>query len=125
MVEIEFINTENMKVGPYSHATKMGNLIFISGQIPDVGLTDIESQTNSAFKKIKDILEVAGSKVTNILKVTVFLKNIKEFEKMNQVYVKFFEDNGIIDKFPARTTVEISNLPKSDIKIEIDVIATI
>ena len=125
MVDINIINAGTAKVGPYSHAIKADNLIFVSGQISESGLTTIESQTLSVLGKIKEILEIAGSNISNVLKVTIFLKEMKEIDQMNQTYEKFFKQNGVHEKFPARTTVEVSNLPRSDLKIEIDVIATI
>ncbi|MBY9006318.1 MAG: RidA family protein [Candidatus Lokiarchaeota archaeon] len=125
MVEFEAINIKTTKAGPYSHAIKVGNLIFVSGQISDLSIKTIKDQTINVFNKIKRILEAGGSKFSKIIKVTIFLKDIKEFGIMNQTYEEFFKNNGINETFPARTTVEISNLPKPNLKIEIDVIATI
>ncbi len=125
MVDIEYINPGTPVVGPYTPATKVGNIIFVSGQGPAPGTADIKSQTLTALENIKKILEAAGAKVSNILKVSVFLKNIKDFGKMNRTYRKFFEDNGVSEQFPARTTVEVSNLPAGGMLVEIDAIAAI
>ncbi len=123
MVDIEYINPGTPVAGPYSPATKVGNLIFVSGQGPAPGTTDIKSQTLTALENIKKILEATGAKVSNILKISVFLRDIKDFGKMNRTYRKFFETNGINERFPARTTVEVSNLPAGGMLIEIDAIA--
>lgn len=125
MVDIEQINPGTPVAGPYSPALKAGNLIFVSGQGPAPGTTDIEGQTKTAFENIKIILEAANASVSNIVKVSVFLKNIGDFKKMNRAYKKFFEDNGVKEKFPARTTVEVSNLPVETMLIEIDAIAAV
>jgi 2-iminobutanoate/2-iminopropanoate deaminase len=63
--------------------------------------------------------------VSNIVKITIFLKNVKDFTEMNEAYKKFFEENGVTDKFPARSTVEVSNLPLTGILLEIDAIAVL
>ncbi len=125
MVDIEYINPGTPVAGPYTPATKVGNLIFVSGQGPAQGATDIKEQTLTELESIKKIVEAAGSKVSNIVKVTVFLKNIKDFGKMNRTYRKFFESNGVSEKFPARTTVEVANLPVQGMLIEIEAIAAI
>ncbi|MHA1489200.1 MAG: RidA family protein [Promethearchaeota archaeon] len=125
MVDIEIIDGGITKAGPYSHAVKTGNLIFVAGQIPSPGTTGIKEQTLSAFEKVKTILEAGGASVSNIVKVTVFLINVSDFSEMNQTYKDFFVNNGVTEKFPARTTVEISNLPLKGILLEIDVIAAI
>jgi len=126
MVDVKFINSPGTpKAGPYTHAVQAGNLIFVSGQGPAAGTTDIKDQTTTTFENVKKILEVAGAKVSNIVKCTVYLKNMKDFGKMNRTYQKFFEDNGVTEKFPARTTIEVSSLPVESMLIEIDVIAAI
>jgi 2-iminobutanoate/2-iminopropanoate deaminase len=125
MVEKEVIDASTPKAGPYSHAIKAGNLIFVSGQGPAPGTTDIVEQTKTAFGNIKIILEAAGAMVSDIIKVTVFLKNIDDFKKMNRTYKDFFKENGVSEKFPARTTVEVSNLPAETMIVEIDAIASI
>lgn len=126
MVDLEKVSPEGATVaGPYSPGVKAGNLLFVSGQVPARGTTKIEEQTQTALENIKKIVEAAGTKVSNIVKITVFLKNINDFSNMNKVYKKFFEENGVTEKFPSRTTVEISNFPLSGMLIEIDAIAVL
>jgi len=111
-------------IGPYSQANIFGNLIFTSGQIPldpetgaIVGKT-IEEQTEQVFKNIKAILEEAGSSMQNVLKTTVFIKNMNDFAAMNAVYAKSFTEGS----FPSRSAVEVARLPK-DVLVEIETIA--
>ncbi|MFX0071981.1 MAG: RidA family protein [Candidatus Hermodarchaeota archaeon] len=125
MVDIEYVNPGTPVAGPYTPAVKLGNLIFVSGQGPAAGTDNIEDQTRSELEKIKTIVESAGSSVSEIVKTTVFLKNVKDFDKMNQIYKQFFEENGASGKYPARSTVEVSNLPGPTMLIEIDAIAAI
>ena len=124
MVNIEVIDTGSPKAGPYSLAIKAANLLFISGQVTTPEAQSIREQTLSAFEKIKNILEAAGASVSNIVKVSVFLKNISDFKEMNQAYKGFFEQNGVTKKFPARTTIE-ATCPLPYGLIEIDAIAVI
>jgi len=113
-----------LPVGPYSQAIKVGNFVFVSGQIPiepetnKVVKGNIEVQTERVIKNIEEILKKAGSSLDNVVKTTVFLRNMKDFEKMNYVYASFFKNK------PARSTVEVSNLPKG-VLIEIECIAVI
>lgn len=125
MVDIERINPGTPVAGPYTPAIKAGNLIFVSGQGPAPGTTDIKDQTQTALENIKKILEAANASVSNIVKTTVFLKDMNDFGKMNRAYKKFFDDNGVEGTFPTRTTVEISNLPVATMLIEIDAIAVL
>jgi 2-aminomuconate deaminase len=124
-------------VGPYPHARRIGNLLFLSGvgprergskEIPGVTLNeageiasyDIEEQCRSVFQNIKYILEDAGSKWENIIDVTVFLTNVKaDFSTYNRIYTEYFAEIE-----PCRTTMEIGALP-TPIAIELKVIATI
>jgi len=124
MVNIEVIDTGAPKAGPYSLGIKAGNLIFISGQVPDPEKRGIKEQTLSVFEKIKEILGVSGAKVSNLVKVSVFLKNMDDFKNMNQAYSEFFEQNGVKEKFPARSTVE-ATCPMPSALVEIDAIAAI
>ncbi len=110
-------------IGPYSQAIRTGNLLFISGQIPldkDGNLVEgsIETQTNQCLNNISEILKTSGLKIDNVVKTTIFLKDISNFTEVNKIYGNFFE--GTI--FPARSTVEVSRLPKN-VDIEIEVIA--
>jgi 2-iminobutanoate/2-iminopropanoate deaminase len=111
-------------IGPYTPAVQLGKFIFVSGQ---VGLNpetvqlagdDIESQTRQALTNIMSILRQAGFDSSHVVQCSVFLKDINDFQKMNLIYGGFFPE----DRYPARTTVEISNLPRKA-KIEIAAIA--
>lgn len=121
----EIINTSKAPaaVGPYSQAIKIDNLIFTSGQIPfdpetnELVGDDIESQTRQVFKNISAVLEEAGVTLDNVVKTMVFLKNMDDFNTVNEIYSEFFTENP-----PARSAIEAARLPK-DILIEIDVIA--
>jgi len=109
-------------IGPYSQGIKVGDLLFIAGQgglDPQTGeLCDgIVEQTQRTLKNIKAIIEEAGGSMSNIVKTTVFLKNIKDFQQMNEIYATFFEKEP-----PARSTVEIARLPL-DCLVEIEAIA--
>ena len=112
-------------IGPYSAAMQSGNLIFCSGQTPlnpqtmlIEGATASE-QTTLVLTNLENVLKAAGSDRTKVLKTSVFLKNFADFEKMNQAYQAFFGDHK-----PARTTVEVSRLPK-DALVEIDCAAEV
>lgn len=112
-------------IGPYSQAVRSGHLLFLSGQIPLDPATgqliagDITAQTERVLKNLAAILEAAGSGLDRVLKTTVYLKDLAEFGKMNEVYGKFFGE-----KPPARATVEVSRLPR-DAAIEIDLVAEV
>jgi len=124
MVEIENINPGTAVAGPYSPGIKAGNILYVSGQGSAPGLDNIKDQTESVLENIKKIVEAAGGKVSNIVKTTVFLKDMKNFGKMNRTYKKWFENNGV-SIFPARTTIEVSDLPVGVMLIEIDAIAAL
>lgn len=109
-------------IGPYSVAVSFENLIFTCGQIPldrdgNVIGSDIKTQTRQTIENLKNILEENSSSIDNVLKTTVYLKDITEFMEMNEVYNEYFADSA-----PARSTLEAARLPK-DVKIEMDVIA--
>lgn len=109
-------------LGPYSHAVVTSNYVLTSGQIginPMSGNMEvgIEAQTRQALSNICAVLESAGSKLENVIKSTIFLKDIQDFERMNQVYGQFFKE-----AYPARSAVQIAKLPK-DALVEIEVIA--
>ena len=126
MVDLEKVSPEGAIVaGPYSPAVKVGNLLFVSGQGPARGSIEIKEQTQTALENIKKIVEAAGAKISNIVKTTVFLKDINDFGAMNSIYKRFFEENGVTDKFPSRSTVEVSNFPLIGMLIEIDAIAVL
>ena len=124
MVNIEVIDTGTPKAGPYSLAIKAGNLVFLSGQVTDPGANGIKEQTLTALEKIKKVLDATGASVSNIVKTTVYLKNMSDFKEMNDVYKDFFLQNDVKEKFPARTTIE-ATCPLPNGLIEIDAIAVL
>ena len=110
-------------IGPYSQAVKVGNLLFISGQIPVDPATGaiaegITAQATQSLTNIKNILAEAGLDMSAVVKTTVFIKNMDDFAAMNEVYAKFFEGTT----YPARSAVEVARLPK-DVLVEIETIA--
>ena len=121
----QVIHTDNAPkaIGPYSQAVKAGNMLFVSGQVPFVPETmeivegDVKAQTAQSLKNVQAILAEAGLDVSNVVKSTVFIKDMNEFAQINEVYAEFFGENK-----PARACVEVARLPK-DVKVEIEVIA--
>lgn len=121
---LKFIQTNNAPaaIGPYSQAVLANDTLYVSGQIPFIPSTmtlvgpDISSQTKQSLNNIKGIIEEAGFKVTDIVKCTVFLKDMNMFSQMNTVYQEFFMDHK-----PARAAVEVARLPK-DVLVEIDAV---
>lgn len=121
------IFTENAPkaIGPYSHAIQSGNLIFCSGQTPLNPTTMViegataSEQTTLVLTNLETVLKAAGCDRSHVLKTSVFLKNFADFEKMNKSYEAFFGDHK-----PARTTVEVSRLPKEAL-VEIECVAEI
>ena len=112
-------------IGPYSQAVTHNGLAYLSGQIPLDPATmqivdgDITAQTERVFENLKAVLEACGSSFENVLKTTVYIKDMNEFGKMNEVYGRYFTANT-----PARATVEVARLPR-DVKVEIDCIAVV
>lgn len=112
-------------VGPYSQAVITGNLVFASGQIaidPATGElveNNIQKQTKQVLENIGAVLKAAGAHFHNVLKTTVFLKDMNDFPAMNEIYQSYFAANS-----PARSTVEVSRLPK-DVLVEIECVAEI
>jgi 2-iminobutanoate/2-iminopropanoate deaminase len=110
-------------IGPYSQGIRIRGLVFTSGQIAidpansEVVSDKIEEQTRQVFENLKAVLEAGGSSLHQIIKTTVYLKEMSDFQAMNKVYAEYFTENR-----PARSTIEVSRLPK-DVKIEIEVIA--
>ncbi len=110
-------------IGPYSVAVKAGNFVFCSGQgglDPATGQVvegGVEAETRQVLKNLQAVLEAAGSSIQQVVKTTVFLRDMNDFAKMNAVYAEFFKDD-----FPARTTVQAAALPRN-IAVEIEVIA--
>lgn len=110
-------------IGPYSQGVKAGNLIFLSGQIPidpasgAVAPGGIAAQTRQALENLRMVLEGGGASMKDVVKTTVFLKDLSAFNEMNSVYGEFFTE-----PYPARATVEVGGLPRG-VDIEIDAIA--
>lgn len=121
------IATENAPaaIGPYVQAVDLGNMIITSGQIPVDPKTgtvsdDVEQQTRQSLENVRAIIEAAGLQVTDIVKTTVFVKDLNDFSRVNAIYEAFFTAHNAT--FPARSCVEVARLPK-DVKIEIEAIA--
>lgn len=111
-------------IGPYSQAIKIGGLLFTSGQIPlDASGTlvegGVEEQTHQVFRNLKAVLAEAGASFEDVVKATVFLKDMNQFATVNGIYASYFGDHK-----PARSAVEVARLPK-DVLVEIEVIASI
>ena len=112
-------------IGPYSQAVQFGELIFTSGQIAidpvsgDLLDANVEEQTQLVLKNLKAVLSEAGSSLDKVIKTTIFLKDMNDFVKVNEVYGSYFDASK-----PARSTVEVSCLPKN-VLVEIDCIATL
>ncbi|MCD8218254.1 MAG: RidA family protein [Clostridiales bacterium] len=111
-------------VGPYVHAVKTGNLVFTSGQLglipADGSLPEgIEAQTRQSLENIKTVLEGCGSDLDHVVKTSIFLADIADFAKVNEIYGEFFTG-----EVPARSCVEVANLPKGGL-IEIEVVAEV
>lgn len=110
-------------IGPYSQAIKANGFVFAAGQValdPGTGemlAGDIRQQTERVLENLRGVLEAAGSKLGQVVKTTVFLKDLNDFAAMNEVYARFFAAAP-----PARSTVEVARLPK-DALVEIDVVA--
>jgi len=112
-------------IGPYSQAIKAGGLVFTAGQIPldpttgQVVGSDSTAQTDRVLKNLQAILQASGSNFDSVVKTTIFLKNISDFATVNEVYGRYFKSSP-----PARTTVQVVNLPK-DVLVEIEAIAVV
>ncbi len=110
-------------IGPYSVANQIGNFVFAAGQLGldpatmEIVSGGIEAETRQALTNLKNVLEAAGSSMDQIVKTTVFLKDIQDFGRMNGVYAEFFSGN-----FPARSAVQVAALPR-DAMVEIEAIA--
>jgi len=113
-------------IGPYSQAVRVGDMLFTSGQIPIDPATgklvsgDIAAQTTRVLENLKAVLAAAGIDMIHVVKTTVFLKDMKDFAAMNEVYAKYFAPAGVVP--PARSTVQVAALPK-DALIEIECVA--
>ncbi len=110
-------------IGPYSQAVLMGDLLFVSGQIPldpetmTIVSDDVKLQTHQVLKNLQAILNEAGMSLENVVKTTVYIKDMNDFAAINEVYAEYFTTNK-----PARACIEVARLPK-DVKVEIELIA--
>ena len=113
-------------IGPYSQAVRVGDMIFTSGQVaidPATGnlvAGGIAEQTTRVLENLKAVLAAAGIDLTRVIKTTVFLKDMKDFATMNEIYARYFAPEGVVA--PARSTVQVAGLPK-DALVEIECIA--
>jgi 2-iminobutanoate/2-iminopropanoate deaminase len=121
-------NAAPAAIGPYSQGVRVGNFVFTAGQIALDPVTQlvvapgITEQTTRVLENLKAILEAAGSNLTQVVKATVYLKDFNDFAAMNAVYGAYLAMEGVVP--PARSTVEVSRLPK-DVLVEIDLIAEV
>lgn len=122
----KIVSTKNAPgaIGPYSQGTIVGNLVYTSGQLPiDVKtgelVSDVCEATKASLDNVKAILEEAGTSMDKIFKTTVFVKDLKDFNTINEVYKTYFESNP-----PARSCVQVAQLPK-DAVVEIEAIAVL
>jgi 2-iminobutanoate/2-iminopropanoate deaminase len=110
-------------IGPYSPAVRVGNMLFVSGQVPIDPATgnmidgDVATQSRRVFENIGALLKAAGAGFDQVVRTTVFLADMNDFARMNDVYGQYFRE-----PYPARATVQVARLPK-DARVEIDVIA--
>jgi 2-iminobutanoate/2-iminopropanoate deaminase len=124
---IEIVVSDNAPaaIGPYSQAVKTGNMLFTSGQIPinpetgELVSGSVEEQARQVLKNLKSVLNAAGTGLENVVKTTVFIKDMNDFATVNKVYNEYFKA-----PYPARSCVEVARLPK-DASVEIEAIAII
>lgn len=111
-------------IGPYSQAIELNGMVYTSGVIPinpatgELVTGSAEAQAEQAISNLAALLEAAGTSMSNVVKTVVFIKNMDDFGKINEVYAKYFKE-----PYPARSCVEVARLPK-DVAIEIEAIAT-
>ncbi|MDD3157625.1 RidA family protein [Anaeromusa sp.] len=123
MKQVVFTSQAPAAIGPYSQAIRAGEWLFLSGQIPvdpatgEVAGTDVRTQARQVLKNIQAVLAEAGTTVQAVVKTTVFLKDLQDFQAFNEEYAKVFASEA-----PARSCVEIARLPK-DVLVEIEAIA--
>ncbi len=115
---------------PFSDAVKAGNTVFVSGQIPKDPIKggwadNIRGQTTQCLENIKSILKKADAKVSDIVRMSIFLTDIKDYGGMNEAFLDFFKENGIEKDFPARSAIQVGPLMYREWLIEIDAVAII
>jgi 2-iminobutanoate/2-iminopropanoate deaminase len=112
-------------IGPYSPALRVGNFLFLSGQIPldpangQVVDGDVRAQTRRVLQNMGELLTAGGAQFSHVVRTTIFLADMNDFAAVNEVYASFFAE-----PYPARATVQVARLPK-DVRVEIDAIAVI
>lgn len=112
-------------IGPYSQAVRLGNLVFTSGQIPadpasgEIVPGGVEAQVRQVLKNLGEVLSASGASLDNVLKTSLFIKNMDDFALINKIYAEFFNNDP-----PARSCVEVARLPK-DVLIEMEAVAYI
>lgn len=121
MKEIKTTNAP-VAIGPYSQAIVSGNTVYCSGQIPINPKTGnipdtVSEQAHQVFKNITNLLEAAGTSINNVIKTSVFIKDMNDFATINEIYAEYFTE-----PYPARSCVEVARLPK-DVLLEAEVIA--
>jgi 2-iminobutanoate/2-iminopropanoate deaminase len=126
MSKLEIIATDDAPaaIGPYSQAVRFGNLLFTSGQIPlgldgQVVAGGIVEQTHQVFHNLIAVLKASGCVLSDVIKATVFIKDMNQFSALNEVYASYFGDHK-----PARSTVEVARLPR-DVYVEIELVVSI
>lgn len=125
MKQVVFTSQAPAAIGPYSQAIRVGEWLFLSGQIPvdpatgEVAGTDVRTQARQVLKNIQAVLAEAGTTVQAVVKTTVFLKDLQDFQAFNEEYAKVFASEA-----PARSCVEVARLPK-DVLVEIEAIVII
>ncbi|GGK32028.1 reactive intermediate/imine deaminase [Caldalkalibacillus thermarum] len=126
MTKLKKVQTQDapQAIGPYSQAVQVGSLLFTSGQIPltpDGKLVegDVRAQTRQVLANLEAVLKAAGATLNDVIKTTVFIKDMNEFAQVNEVYGEIFGEHK-----PARSCVEVARLPK-DVRVEIECIARI
>ncbi len=126
-MKIEVISTKDAPkaIGPYSQAIRVQNMVYTSGQIPvdplsgEIADGGIENQAKQALENLKAVLIEAETGLENVIKTTVFIKDMKDFALVNQIYGQYFKE-----PYPARSCVEVARLPK-DVLIEIEAVAIV
>lgn len=109
-------------IGPYSQAIEIGNFVFTSGMIPinpatgELVTGSVEAQAEQAFSNLQHLIEASGSSMDKVIKTVVFIQNMEDFGKINEIYAKYFPD-----PYPARSCVEVARLPK-DVALEVEAI---
>ncbi len=117
-------NNAPAAIGPYSQAVVSGNMVYASGQIPVNPATGeipegVEAQANQAFTNVKNLLAAAGTSIDKVVKTSVFIQNMDDFGKINEIYANYFTE-----PYPARSCVEVAKLPKG-VLLEVEAVAEI